>query len=60
MLVFMSDSGCSWPGIFSDLHFDVQIDTKLFRAESTVIHGFQRFTFSFYQTIGYRKGLRMM
>jgi hypothetical protein len=47
----MSGSGCGCPGIFSDLHFDVQIDTKLFRAESTVIHGLQRSAFSFNRTV---------
>jgi hypothetical protein len=46
----MSGSGGSCPGIFSDFHFDIQIDTKLFCAESTVIHGFQRFDISFNRT----------
>ena len=40
-----------YPGIFSDLHFDIQIDTKLFRAEPTVIQGFQRFALSFHRTV---------
>jgi integrase len=48
--VFMSGSGGGCPGIFSDLHFDVQIDTNLFRTESAVIQGFQRFVFSFNRT----------
>jgi hypothetical protein len=47
----MSGSEGGYPGIFSDLHFDVQIDTKLFRAESPVIQGFQRFAFSFNRTV---------
>ena len=47
----MSCSGRGYPGIFSDLHFDVQIDTKLFRAESAVFQGFQRFASSFNRTV---------
>jgi hypothetical protein len=47
----MSFSGCGCPGIFSDLHFDVQIDTKLFHAESAGIQGFQRFALSFNRTV---------
>jgi hypothetical protein len=47
----MSGSGGGCPGIFSDLHFNVQIDTKLFHAEPTIIQGFQRFTLSFNRTV---------
>ncbi|MEO6561857.1 MAG: hypothetical protein ABIN99_02260, partial [Nitrosospira sp.] len=39
------------PGTRPEPYFAIQIDTTLYRSESSVIHGFQRFTLSFNRTV---------